>query len=118
MRNFQYYSPTKVIFGRGQFACLGENARRFGERALLVEIEGPLKELGVFQQAIYSMAAEGMTVFELGGVTANPHLTVVDEGIKLAKEKKVDVIVAVGGGSSIDTAKAISLGAATDMDIW
>ncbi|WP_367378677.1 iron-containing alcohol dehydrogenase [Enterococcus gilvus] len=118
MRNFQYYSPTKVIFGRGQFACLGENARRFGERALLVEIEGPLKELCVFQQAIDSMAAEGMTVFELGGVTANPHLTVVDEGIKLAKEKKVDVIVAVGGGSSIDTAKAISLGAATDMDIW
>lgn len=118
MRNFQYYNPTKVIFGRGQFACLGEKARRFGERALLVEIEGPLKELGVFQQAIDSMVAEGMTVYEQGGVTANPHLTVVDEGIKLAKEKNVDVIVAVGGGSSIDTAKAISLGAATDTDIW
>lgn len=118
MRNFQYYSPTKVIFGRGQFACLGKSARNFGKRALLVEIEGPLKELGVFQKAIESMEAEGMTVFELGGVTANPHLTVVDEGIKLAKEKNVDVIVAVGGGSSIDTAKAISLGAASDVDIW
>ncbi|MGG5317408.1 iron-containing alcohol dehydrogenase [Enterococcus sp. AZ072] len=118
MRNFQYYSPTKVIFGRGQYSCLGENARQFGQRALLVEIEGPLKELGVFQQAIDSMKAKGMTVFELGGVTANPHLTVVDEGIKLAKEKKVDVIVAVGGGSSIDTAKAISLGAASKTDIW
>lgn len=118
MRNFQYYNPTKVIFGRGQFACLGEKARRLGERALLVEIEGPMKELGVFQQAIDSMVAEGMTVYEQGGVTANPHLTVVDEGIKLAKEKNVDVIVAVGGGSSIDTAKAISLGAATDTDIW
>ncbi|WP_146751076.1 iron-containing alcohol dehydrogenase, partial [Enterococcus malodoratus] len=117
MRNFQYYSPTKVIFGRGQFACLGKNARNFGKRALLIEIEGPLKELGVFQQAIDSMEAEGMTVFELGGVTANPHLTVVDEGIKLAKEKNVDVIVAVGGGSSIDTAKAISLGAVSDVDI-
>ncbi|MBX8935441.1 iron-containing alcohol dehydrogenase [Enterococcus gilvus] len=118
MRNFQYYNSTKVIFGRGQFACLGENARRFGKRALLVEIEGPLKELGVFQQAIDSMEAEGMRVFELSGVTENPHLTVVDKGIKLAKEKDIDVIVAVGGGSSIDTAKAISLGAATDLDIW
>lgn len=118
MKEFQYYSPTKVIFGQGTFKQLGESVAQYGKSALLVEIEGPLEELGVFKQAIDVMKEQGVAVFEQKGVTANPHLTIVDQGIKLVKEQKIEVIVAVGGGSSIDTAKAIAIGAATDNDVW
>lgn len=118
MKKFQYYSPTQVIFGQGTFKEIGRSVVQYGKRALLVEIEGPLEELGVFKQAIELMEEQGVTVFEQRGVTANPHLTIVDQGIQLVKTEKIEVIVAVGGGSSIDTAKAIAIGAASEKDVW
>lgn len=118
MRSFHYYSPTRVIFGRDSFESLGERVANYGKTALLVEMEGPLKELGLFEKAVKLMEEKGIVVFELGGVKENPHLTVVDKGIQLARKNKIEVIVAIGGGSSIDTAKAISLGAESDIDIW
>lgn len=118
MKNFNYYNPTRVYFGRGEFDRLGNYAAELGKNALLIKMDGPLEDLGVYAKAKKLMEEAGMTVHELNGVTANPKLTKIDEGIKLCKELDIDVVIPVGGGSSIDSAKAIAYGALDDGDIW
>lgn len=118
MRSFQYYNPTKVVFGKGEFLQLGCEARQFGNSALLVKQEGPLEEMGVYRKAIQSLEAAGMKVVCLEYISSNPKLSKVRDGIALAKEREVDVVVAVGGGSAIDAAKAIGIGALDDGDVW
>jgi len=118
VKNFTYYNPTRVYFGSGEFDNLGKYTAPLGKKALLIKMEGPLKEFGVFKKAKELMEAEGIKVFELEGITANPKLTKIEEGIRLCKEVGIDVVVPVGGGSSIDSAKAIAYGALDDGDIW
>lgn len=118
MENFEYYSPSKIVFGNGKFSKLGEEVAVYGTRALLIEQEGPLEELGVYTKALDCMKEKGVLVFELDGILSNPRLSKIEEGVKIAKKKKIEVIVAVGGGSSIDTAKAIAVGACDQGDIW
>ncbi len=118
MKNFEFYSPVRVVFGPGEFARLGDQAVQYGKRALLVKTEGPLEELGVYKKASDYMKTAGLEVFTLGGVTANPKLSSVYEGIKICKENKIDIVIAVGGGSAIDCAKAVAMGAVDDGDVW
>lgn len=118
MLPFQYYNPTKVVFGCGEFDKLKEECAALGTHALLVEQHGPLEELGVFDKAKKLMQAAGIIVSELQGIASNPRLSKVEEGIRIAKEQHVDIIVAVGGGSTIDTAKAIAIGALSSDDVW
>lgn len=118
MRPFQYYNPTKVVFGKGEFQNLGTEVKALGHTVLLVKQEGPLEEMGVYRTAIQNMEAEGLAVHTLEYITSNPKLSKIREGIALAKEKKIDVVVAVGGGSAIDAGKSIAIGAACDNDIW
>lgn len=118
MKEFQYYNPTKVVFGAGEYKQLGKEVRNYGSSALLIEQEGPLEEMGVFSRAIGYMESCGIRVFELKGITSNPKLSKIEEGILAVKENQIEVIVAVGGGSSIDTAKAISFGAPANTDVW
>lgn len=118
MQNFEFYNPVRVIFGPGEFKRLGEQASQYGKRALLVKTVGPLEELGVYKRAAEYLKAAGMEVSELGGVAANPRLSSVYEGIKICKEKNIEIIIAVGGGSAIDCAKAIGMGALDDGDVW
>lgn len=118
MKEFQYYNPTKVVFGTGEYKQLGKEVKDYGSSALLIEQEGPLEEMGVFRQAIGYMESCGIKVFELKGITSNPKLSKIEEGILAVKENQIEVIVAVGGGSSIDTAKAISFGAPVNTDVW
>lgn len=118
MKNFTYFNPTRVHFGIGEFDNLGMYASKLGKKALLVKMEGPLEKLGVYAKAKELMEAAGMDVYELEGVTANPKLTKIDEGVQICKQEGIEVIIPVGGGSCIDSAKAIAYGALDDGDIW
>ncbi|RGD75507.1 iron-containing alcohol dehydrogenase [Anaerofustis stercorihominis] len=118
MNNFEYYAPTKIVFGVGEFENLGREVNIYGKRALLVEQNGPLDEMGVFDSAISYMKDCSIDVFELKGVESNPKLSKIEEGIDFVRENNIEVIVAVGGGSTIDTAKAIAFGSVIDVDVW
>lgn len=118
MQKFEFYNPVRILFGPGEFSRLGEQAEKHGKRVLLVKTEGPLEGLGVYKKAENSLKAAGLAVYELAGVNANPRLSSVYEGIKICKDQNIDMVVAVGGGSAIDCAKAVAMGAANDGDVW
>ncbi len=118
MNDFEYYNPTKVVFGQGRFTDLGAEVKSLGDIALLVKQEGPLEQMGVYERAVKSLEEAQVTVQVLEYVSSNPKLSKIREGIALAKEEGAEVVVAVGGGSAIDAGKAIAIGAACDGDVW
>lgn len=118
MEPFEYCKPTRVLFGPGTYAELGSQAAALGKTALLVQDGGPLEGLGVFKRAAGGLEAAGVRVFQLPGVQPNAHLTKIDEGIAICKREGVEVVLGVGGGSTIDSAKAIALGAVYPGDVW
>ncbi len=118
MKDFEFYNPVKIIFGAGKFSCLGTESARYGKKALLVKSAGPLEKLGVYAKATNFLESAGMEVFVLDDVAANPKVSSVRKGIKLCKDNGIEIVVAVGGGSAIDCAKAVGVGAMYDDDIW
>lgn len=118
MKNFSFYSPTMIKFGQGSISKLNTIVMGKYSRVLLHYGGGSIKKNGVYDETMEELKKAGVKVFELGGVKPNPRLSLVREGIKLVKDKNIDLILAVGGGSVIDSAKAIALGAATEEDIW
>ncbi len=118
MQNFVFYNPTKILFGRNTVTAIGTETAAWGSRALLVYGKKSIKENGVYDQVVSSLHDAGLAIIEHGGVSSNPLLSHVRAGIKKAKQHAIDVIVAVGGGSVIDTAKAISAGALVEHDVW
>lgn len=119
MQSFNYCNPTKILFGRGREAEVGGEIRAFGgSRVLFVYGGGSIRKSGLYDRILESLSGAGLQVLELSGVQPNPRLGLVREGIALAKKEKADFVLAVGGGSVIDTAKAIALGACTERDIW
>ena len=118
MRDFVFYNPTKIIFGQEALGQIGGQTASFGAKALLVSGRGSLKKLGVYQAALNSLRQAGVEVVEHGGVQPNPILSHVQQGVALAQKNRVGVIVAVGGGSVIDSAKAIAAGTLAGHDVW
>lgn len=120
MKNFVQYTPTEVIFGRDTHKQAGEAAKKWGaHRVLVVYGGGSVIKNGTLQAVEQSLEKAGLIYEELGGVKPNPRLSLAREGVKKALEFEADFILAVGGGSSIDTAKAIAIGAANPgKDIW
>ncbi|MCI9532730.1 MAG: iron-containing alcohol dehydrogenase [Lachnospiraceae bacterium] len=119
MFNFNYYAPTKVIFGKGTEAEAGKLVKAFrGTKALIHYGSGSVVRSGLLERVKASLDAEGIPYAELGGVVPNPRLSLVYEGIGLAKKEGVDFILAIGGGSVIDSAKAIGYGVANEGDVW
>lgn len=109
---FEYYAPTRVIFGEGVAARIGETVAAYGyRRVLLVYGGGSIKKSGLYGLVTERLRAVGIAYAELGGVKANPVLSLVREGVALAKRERSELILAVGGGSAIDTAKEIAVGA-------
>ncbi len=120
MFGFTYYTPTKVVFGRETEKEVGRLIREYGGSRVLVHYGGAsaLKS-GLIDRVKQALDAEGLFHVELGGVVPNPHLGKVYEGIELAKENKIDILLAVGGGSVIDSSKAIAYALAEpEKDVW
>ena len=119
MGNFQYYTPTKIIFGRGAEEQTGQLAAEQGCKKVLVHYGGgSVVRSGLLERIYRSLDAAGISYVSLGGVVPNPRLSLVYEGIRLARKEQVDFILAVGGGSVIDSAKAIGYGVANEGDVW
>ena len=119
MENYVYYCPARMIFGRGEEKNVGRYLTAYGAKRVLLHYGGgSIKRSGLYETVTEAMRREGIWFCELGGVKPNPRLSLVREGIALAKKEKTDFILAVGGGSVIDSAKAIAQGALTDDDIW
>ena len=118
MENFEFYSPTRIIFGRGTEEKVGELTKEYGTKVLLHYGGGSIKKYGLYDKVIKSLQDAGIDFIELGGVQPNPRLELVKEGIKICRENDIDFILAVGGGSVIDSAKAISLGVHYEGDVW
>ena len=119
MQDFIFQNKTKVYFGKDQIKHLGEEVSRFGKRVLLVYGGGSIKKTGLYDKVMDELTNVGMTVFELAGVEPNPHHTTVNKGAAICKKESVDVLLAVGGGSTIDATKGIAAAAKYDGDdVW
>lgn len=119
MLNFNFYSPTYFAFGDGQEKRTGELVKRFGGKKVLLHYGGgSIKRNGAYDAVTESLGAEGVEFLELGGVMPNPRSGLVYEGIELCRREGVDFLLAVGGGSAIDSAKAIAAGVLYDGDFW
>ena len=119
MLNFEFCSPTKFVFGKGTQSRVGELVKEFGgTRALVVYGGGSVVRSGLLAQVLASLDAAGVPHEELGGVKPNPRSDLVYEGIRICREKQLDFVLPVGGGSAIDTAKAIADGVPYDGDFW
>jgi hypothetical protein len=118
MQNFTYQNTTKIVFGKGTEEEVGEYTAKHGSKVLLHYGGGSIKKYGTYDKVVKSLEKAGIEYVELGGVEPNPKLSLVHKGIELAKEERVDFILAVGGGSVIDSAKAIAVGYFYDGDVW
>ena len=116
MKDFVFSNTTKVYFGRDQLGHLNEEISRFGKKVLLVYGGGSIKRIGLYDKVISELEKADMTVFELPGVEPNPHHTTVNKGAAVCKKEGIDVVLAVGGGSTIDASKAIAATAKYEGD--
>ncbi|WP_172194015.1 iron-containing alcohol dehydrogenase [Saccharibacillus qingshengii] len=118
MKSFTFYNPTRLIFGKGQLEQLKTLVPQYGKNILLVYGGGSIKRSGLYDSVTALLKETGSNVVELAGVEPNPRLSTVHKGVDLCKNENIDLILAVGGGSVIDCAKAIAVGAKYDGDMW
>ncbi len=118
MIDFTFENPTRIHFGKNALNNLSAEVKRYGSRILLVYGGGSIKRIGLYDQVMNILNAENAQVWEVAGVQPNPRLSLVRKGIELCREHDIQLVLAVGGGSAIDTAKAIANGACYDGDVW
>ena len=116
--DFTYQNPTRIHFGKKAINKLANELREYGKNILLVYGKASIKKIGLYDQVMNILRAEGKTVFELAGINANPRYTQLLEGARLVREHDIDLILAVGGGSVIDCAKGIACAAYAEGDVW
>lgn len=116
--NFSYCNPTKLYFGEDSLDCLREELPKYGENVMLVYGGGSIKRNGIYDQVVKLLDESGKNVFEDPGVMPNPTVEKLYEGCRIARENQVDLILAVGGGSVCDYAKAVSVSAHCEEDPW
>lgn len=118
MKNFTYDIPVKVYFGENQLRHLGGELSKYGKRILLTYGGGSIKKNGLYDKVAAEIKKAGLELFELSGIEPNPRIDSVRKGAQICKKEKIDVLLAVGGGSTIDAAKFIAAGACVDFDPW
>lgn len=119
MKDFIYYTPTKVFFGKDRHKDIGKIIKEFGYNNIMLQYgQGSIKKTGLYDEVMASLSECGINVVEMGGVEPNPKLSFVREAVKVAKENNVQMILAVGGGSVLDSSKYTAAGACTDSDPW
>ncbi|MBR1720790.1 MAG: iron-containing alcohol dehydrogenase, partial [Phocaeicola sp.] len=118
INDFVYNIPVKVYFGRDQLKHLGEELKRFGTRVLMTYGGGSIKRTGLYDRVVKEIKDAGLELFELSGIEPNPRIDSVRKGAQMCKEHHIDVLLAVGGGSTIDATKFMAAGACVDFDPW
>ncbi|MBP0970029.1 MAG: iron-containing alcohol dehydrogenase [Oscillospiraceae bacterium] len=118
MSNFRWSNPVTVYFGPEQFKELGKVVASYGKRCLMTYGGGSVKRTGLYDKVMGYLNEEGVTVFEKGGVQPNPKISHIREAVAMCKENDIEVLLAVGGGSTIDATKCIAAGACVDFDPW
>ncbi len=118
MNSFVYNIPTKVYFGVNQLHNLGAEISVYGKRVLMTYGGGSIKRTGLYDRVMTELKNSGAEVYELGGIAPNPRVSSVREGARICKEHNIDVLLAVGGGSTIDCTKWIAASACVDHDAW
>lgn len=118
MENFTYFNQTKILFGKDTQKQVSAMTKKYGTKVLLHYGSGSIKKYGLYDQIINDLQTSQIDYIELGGVIPNPSLELVQQGISLCKQEDIDFILAVGGGSVIDSAKAIAAGVLYEGDVW
>ena len=118
MNDFNYYNPVRVHFGKDAMSYLRPELDKFGKNVLLTYGGGSIKRTGLYDRVIATLQEAGKNIYELSGIMPNPRTEKVYEGIELCRTHKIDLILAVGGGSTIDCSKAIAVGAPAKGDFW
>lgn len=118
MKNFVYNIPTKIFFGKGQIEKIGEEILKYGKKVLLVYGKGSVKANGIYDKVVEILNKNGIEFFEVAGVDPNPRTETVYYGADICKKNNIDLILAMGGGSTIDCAKAIGLQSKYEGDFW
>jgi len=118
MINFEYSQPTNIVFGKGAHKEIGRRVAEYAKNILIVYGSERIKKEGLLREIEQSLKDAGVEYTLLGGVKPNPRLSLVYDGIDICREKNIDMVLAVGGGSPIDSAKAIAIGAKYSGDVW
>ena len=118
MLNFTLHMPTTIHFGRDKIKMLDGELSKHAKKILFLYGQGSIKKYGIYEQVITRIQNTTIPFFELAGVQPNPRLSLVYKGIEICRKESIDFILAVGGGSVIDTAKAIAAGVLYDGDVW
>ena len=118
MRNFDYCNPTRVIFGKGETDRVGKECQKLGKKVLFIYGGESIKQNGLYDRVMRHLREEKLIVYELGGVKPNPRIDKVREGVAICKKEKIDLVLAVGGGSVLDTGKVVAAGALYPGDPW
>jgi len=118
MDNFTFLNPTEIIFGKGTQKEVGALTAKHSKKVLLHYGGGSIKRTGLYDQVVQSLKEAGVEYVELGGAQPNPRLSLVRKGIDLVRSEGIDFILAVGGGSAIDSAKCIAVGVPYEGDVW
>jgi len=118
VENFTFHNPTRIIFGKGTEAEVGTETKNYANKVLLHYGAGSIIKSGLYKKVIDSLSESGVDYIELPGAMPNPRLSLVLKGIDICKKEKIKFVLAVGGGSAIDSAKAIAVGACYQGDVW
>lgn len=118
MENFLFCNPTKIVFGKGTEQQVGQECGAYSKKILIHYGGGSIKKTGLYDRVISSLKDAGIEYVELAGVKPNPRLSLVQEGIKICREQGITFVLAIGGGSIIDSAKAIAIGVPYSGDVW
>ncbi len=118
MENFIYNIPTKIAFGKGQVRMLPEFIKEYGSKVLLLYGGGSIKKTGIYDDVTEQLKKNDITYLELSGIEPNPQIESVRKGVCICRQEKIEVLVPIGGGSTIDCAKAVAAGAFYDGDPW
>ena len=118
MTDFVYSIPTKIYFGTDQLKNLGTELKNHGKRVLMIYGGGSVKKIGLYDKVVSEIKNSGLEFFEMGGIEPNPKIDTIRKAVKICKENDIEVLLAVGGGSTIDATKLIAAGAKVDFDPW
>lgn len=119
MRDFNFYTPTKIYFGKGKEVLVGEIIKEYGFKKIMLQYGmGSIKKCGLYDTVMTSLKENGIEVVEAGGVEPNPKYDFIKNAVEIAKRENVELILAVGGGSVIDSSKYTAIGAASGLDVF